>query len=189
MTTTPTIMMKPIIDSRSSGWNANRPSTRRPEHAADQRQRHGQHDDQRVAQRLEHRRHQQHEHEQREQEILRHRADDLVEAVGAAGETDRAVRQLLAQFRQHVLVDRGERVFERQRRRRIHRQRHRAAVIEAADLRRSERGLEFHQVADRHHLAARRDHRRLRDFFRRLLAAGAQDDRHALLAVEIFAEP
>ena len=63
-------------------------------------------------------------------------ADDLIETIGAAGQTDRAVRQLLVQFRDRrrcSIVCSAS--FERQCLRWIHRQRHRAAVIEAADLR------------------------------------------------------
>ena len=87
------------------------------------------------------------------------------------------------------VVDRLERIFERERGRRIHRQRDGAAMIEAADLRRAEHGFELHHVAQRHDAAARRHHRDLRQLFRRIAAGRAQDDRHALLAVEIFAEP
>ena len=90
-TTRPSTMMKPIIVSRSSGWNTNSPRMPQRRHAAHhaERQRDGR--DGRIPDRFEQCRHDQEQDQHREPEILAHVPQRIVEMVGGGAVVDGSV--------------------------------------------------------------------------------------------------
>ena len=112
------------------------------------------------------------------------------QAIGAARHLHAGVaRQHAAQRRHDVVLDDAERFFQRHRRRRIDGESDCASPIDATQLRRRHRGLHGDEFAERQHATQWRGKGHRRQLLRRLPALGAQDDRQALVAIEVLAQP